>query len=146
VKGLKTYVKRLEDEVKRRFVGNEEAVHVLTLNLLHERSTALIRAPRGRGKSTLMLLFLKGIFGDDFVVISGASEIKRGEVIARLHIPSLEKEGVERVIWSAFVKAPGKGIDEVKPLHCIKHLPPPPVRGGVGVWAALHRGGLRALR
>ncbi|RLE98767.1 MAG: hypothetical protein DRJ96_00070 [Thermoprotei archaeon] len=117
MKGLKAYVKRLEDEVKRRFVGNEEAVHVLTLNLLHERSTALIRAPRGRGKSTLMLLFLRGIFGDDFVVISGASEIKRGEVIARLHIPSLEREGVERVIWSAFVKAPGKGIDEVNRLN-----------------------------
>lgn len=117
MKGLKAYVKRLEDEVKQRFVGNEEAVHVLTLNLLHERSTALIRAPRGRGKSTLMLLFLRGIFGDDFVVISGASEIKRGEVIARLHIPSLEREGVERVIWSAFVKAPGKGIDEVNRLN-----------------------------
>ncbi|HDD33947.1 MAG TPA: hypothetical protein ENG30_02215 [Thermofilaceae archaeon] len=114
---LRRYVRRLEDEVRRRFVGNDDAVHILTLNLLHERSTALIRAPRGRGKSTLMLLFLKGIFGDEFVILSGASEIKRGEVVARLHIPSLEREGVERVIWSAFVKAPGKGIDEVNRLN-----------------------------
>lgn len=117
MKNLKLYVKKLEDEVKARFVGNDETVRVLTLNLLHERSTAIIRAPRGRGKSTLMLLFLKGIFGDDFVVLSGASEIKRGEVVARLHIPSLEREGVERVIWSAFVKARGKGLDEVNRLN-----------------------------
>ncbi|MEM4679905.1 MAG: hypothetical protein QXL98_03085, partial [Thermofilaceae archaeon] len=101
---LQASVKRLEEEVKNRFVGNDDAIRVLTLNLLHERSTALIRAPRGRGKSTLMLLFLKGLFGEDFIVLSGASEIKRGEVVARLHIPSLEKEGLERVIWSAFVR------------------------------------------
>ncbi|MEM0042992.1 MAG: MoxR family ATPase [Thermofilaceae archaeon] len=114
---LQASVKRLEEEVKNRFVGNDDAIRVLTLNLLHERSTALIRAPRGRGKSTLMLLFLKGLFGEDFIVLSGASEIKRGEVVARLHIPSLEKEGVERVIWSAFVRAKGKGIDEVNRLN-----------------------------
>mgnify|MGYP001772776028 CR=1 FL=1 len=115
--GLRDSIRKLEDEVKYRFVGNDEVIRVLTLNLLHERSTALIRAPRGRGKSTLMLLFLRGIFGDDFVVLSGASEIKRGEVVARLHIPSLEKEGVERVIWSAFVRARGKGIDEANRLN-----------------------------
>ncbi|MEM3964662.1 MAG: hypothetical protein QW584_02935, partial [Thermofilaceae archaeon] len=114
---LQASVKRLEEEVKNRFVGNDDAIRVLTLNLLHERSTALIRAPRGRGKSTLMLLFLKGLFGEDFIVLSGASEIKRGEVVARLHIPSLEKEGLERVIWSAFVRAKGKGIDEVNRLN-----------------------------
>jgi len=114
---LRAGIRKLEEEVKGRFVGNDEAVRVLTLNLLHERATALIRAPRGRGKSTLMLLLLKGIFGDDFVVLSGASEVKRGEVVARLHIPSLEKEGVERVIWSAFVKAKGKGIDEANRLN-----------------------------
>ncbi len=117
MKGLQSYVRKLEEEVKARFVGNNDAVRVLTLNLLHERSTALIRAPRGRGKSTLMLLFLRGIFGDEFVVLSGASEIKRGEVVARLHIPSLEREGVEKVIWSAFVKARGKGLDEVNRLN-----------------------------
>lgn len=114
---LQATIRKLEEEVKNRFVGNDEAIRVLTLNLLHERSTALIRAPRGRGKSTLMLLFLKGIFGEEFVVMSGASEIKRGEVVARLHIPSLEREGVERVIWSAFVRAKGKGIDEVNRLN-----------------------------
>ncbi|MEM1508815.1 MAG: hypothetical protein QXY49_06630 [Thermofilaceae archaeon] len=115
--GVKQAIYKLEEEVKKRFVGNEEVVHVLTLNLLHERSTALIRAPRGRGKSTLMLLFLKGLFNDEYVVLSGASEIKRGEVVARLHIPSLEREGVEHVIWSAFVKARGKGIDEANRLN-----------------------------
>jgi MoxR-like ATPase len=117
MKSLQVYVRKLEDEVRARFVGNDDVIRVLTLNLLHERSTALIRAPRGRGKSTLMLLFLKGVFGEDFVVLSGASEIKRGEVVARLHIPSLEREGVERVIWSAFVKARGKGLDEVNRLN-----------------------------
>lgn len=114
---LQQGIRGLEEKVKARFVGNDSAVRVLALNLLHERSTALIRAPRGRGKSTLMLLFLRGIFGDDFVVLSGASEIKRGEVVARLHIPSLEKEGVERVMWSAFVRARGKGIDEANRLN-----------------------------
>lgn len=114
---LRDSIRKLEEEIKSRFVGNDEVIRVLTLNLLHERSAALIRAPRGRGKSTLMLLFLKGIFGDDFVVLSGASEIKRGEVVARLHIPSLEKEGIERVIWSAFVRARGKGIDEANRLN-----------------------------
>lgn len=113
----RTQILSLEREVKNRFIGNEEAIRVLTLNLLHERSTALIRAPRGRGKSTLMLLFLKGVFGDEYVVLSGASEVKRGEVVARLDIPSLEKEGVEQVIWSAFVRAHGKGIDEVNRLN-----------------------------
>ncbi|HDD64087.1 MAG TPA: hypothetical protein ENF53_02855, partial [Thermoprotei archaeon] len=110
-------VGKLEDEVKARFVGNEEAIHAAILNLLHARSTLLIRSPRGLGKSTLMLLLLKGIFGDDYVVISGASEVKRGEVVGRLHIPSLEKEGVERVVWSAFVQKEGKGIDEVNRLN-----------------------------
>lgn len=110
-------IKKLEEEVKLRFIGNREAIHVLVLNLLHDKSTALIRGPRGRGKSTLMLLFLKGIFGDDFVVLSGSSEIKRGEVLARLDIPSLEREGMEKVIWSAFVKSPGKGLDEANRLN-----------------------------
>jgi MoxR-like ATPase len=64
-----------------------------------------------------MLLMLKGICGDDFVVVSGASEVKRGEVVGRLHIPSLEKEGVERVLWAAFVKSKGKAIDEVNRLN-----------------------------
>jgi len=113
----RTHVLELYDEIKRRFVGNEEVVYISILNLLHKRSTLLIRAPRGTGKSTLMLLLLKGIFGEDFVVISGASEVKRGEVIGRLHIPSLEKEGVERILWSRFVQAPGKGIDEVNRLN-----------------------------
>ncbi len=115
--GVKAKLRRLGEEVRARFVGNEENIYILTLNLLHQRSTALIRGPRGRGKSTLMLLFLKGIFGEEYVVLSGASEIKRGEVVARLHIPSLEREGVERVVWSSFVKAKGKGIDEVNRLN-----------------------------
>ncbi|KYH40225.1 MAG: ATPase [Candidatus Bathyarchaeota archaeon B63] len=89
----------------------------MIMNQLHSRSTTLIRAPRGLGKSTLMLLMLKGICGDDFVVISGASEVKRGEVVGRLHIPSLEKEGVERVLWAAFVQSRGKAIDEVNRLN-----------------------------
>ena len=116
-KYLRNKVKDLEKEVKSRFVGNPEAVEAITLNLLHKRSTTLIRAPRGLGKSTLMMLFLRGIYGDDYVILSGASEIKRGEVVGRLHIPSLEKEGVERVIWAAFVKSHGKGIDEVNRLN-----------------------------
>jgi len=115
--GYRKLVAKLREEVEKRFVGNREAIKGVTLGLLSERSTILIRGPRGRGKSTLMLLFLKGIFGDDYVVISGASEVKRGEVVARLHLPSLEKEGVERVVWSAFVKAKGKGIDEVNRLN-----------------------------
>ncbi len=115
--GYRKLVAKLREEVEKRFVGNREAIRGVTLGLLSERSTILIRGPRGRGKSTLMLLFLKGIFGDDYVVISGASEVKRGEVVARLHLPSLEKEGVERVVWSAFVKAKGKGIDEVNRLN-----------------------------
>lgn len=114
---LRKNVVSLEKEIKKRFVGNDEEIHIAILNLLHPYSTLLIRAPRGLGKSTLMLLLLKGIFGDDFVVISGASEVKRGEVIGRLHIPSLEKKGIEKVVWSAFVKTPGKGIDEVNRLN-----------------------------
>jgi len=114
---LKARIKKLEEEIKKRFIGNREIIHVLTLNLLHRRSTALIRAPRGLGKSTLMLLFLKGIYGDDFVVISGASEVRRGEVVGRLHIPTLEKKGEEKVVWSSFVKAKGKGLDEVNRLN-----------------------------
>ncbi|RLE65277.1 MAG: hypothetical protein DRJ47_05710 [Thermoprotei archaeon] len=117
VSSLKNKVKKLEEEIKARFVGNEEAIKALVLNLLHPRSTALIRAPRGLGKSTLMLLFLRGIYGDDFTVISGASEVRRGEVVGRLHIPSLEKEGIEKVIWSQFVKSPGKGLDETNRLN-----------------------------
>ena len=113
----KKLIRKLEDEVKERFVGNDEAIHIAVLSLLHPRSTILIRAPRGLGKSTLMLLLLRGIFGDDFVVISGASEVKRGEVVGRLHIPSLEKEGVERVLWAAFVRKEGKGLDEVNRLN-----------------------------
>jgi len=113
----KDYIRKLEEEVKARFVGNEESIHVAVMALLHPRSTILIRAPRGLGKSTLMLLFLKGIFGDDFVVVSGASEVKRGEVVGRLHIPSLEKEGVERVLWAAFVEKEGKGLDEANRLN-----------------------------
>ncbi|HHC19501.1 MAG TPA: hypothetical protein ENK81_03780 [Euryarchaeota archaeon] len=114
---LAAYVRKLEDEIKSRFVGNYHAIKIAILNLLHYRSTLLIRAPRGVGKSTLMLLLLKGIYGDDYVVISGASEVKRGEILGRLHIPSLEREGVEKVIWSAFIKAKGKGLDEVNRLN-----------------------------
>jgi MoxR-like ATPase len=115
--GLQNRMKRIEEEINSRFVGNEEAVRMIILNQLHSRSTTLIRAPRGAGKSTLMLLALKGFCGDDLVVVSGASELKRGEVIGRLHIPSLEKEGVERVLWAAFVKSRGKGLDEVNRLN-----------------------------
>ncbi len=114
---IRSKILDLEREIKKRFVGNEEAIHMIVLNQLHPRSATLIRAPRGVGKSTLMLLTLKGICGDDLVVISGASEVKRGEVIGRLHIPSLEKEGVERVLWAAFMKAKGKGLDEVNRLN-----------------------------
>jgi len=64
-----------------------------------------------------MLLMLRGICGDGLVVVSGASEVKRGEVVGRLHIPSLEKEGVERVLWAAFVKSRGKALDEVNRLN-----------------------------
>ncbi|MBS7627861.1 AAA family ATPase [Candidatus Bathyarchaeota archaeon] len=110
-------VQRLKEELKARFVGGEEILDTLVLNQLHRRSTTLIRAPRGTGKSTLMLLVLRGLCGDDMVVISGASEVKRGEVIGRLHIPSLEKNGVERVLWAAFTKARGKGLDEVNRLN-----------------------------
>jgi len=114
---MKNKIKDLEREVRSRFVGNEEAIHIMVLNQLHPRSTTLIRAPRGVGKSTLMLLILKGLCGDDLVVVSGASEVKRGEVVGRLHIPSLEKEGLERVLWAAFIKARGKGLDEVNRLN-----------------------------
>jgi len=114
---LQNKIRDWENEVKSRFVGHEQSIHLMILNHLHPRSTTLIRAPRGLGKSTLMLLMLKGICGDDFVVISGASEVKRGEVVGRLHIPSLEKEGVERVLWAAFVKSRGKAIDEVNRLN-----------------------------
>lgn len=101
----------------KRFIGNQDVIQILVLNLLHRRSTTLIRAPRGTGKSTLMLLVLKGLFGKDFIVISGSSEVKRGEVVGRLHIPSLEKKGMEKVLWARFVQAPGKGIDEVNRLN-----------------------------
>ncbi|MEM2341077.1 MAG: AAA family ATPase [Candidatus Bathyarchaeia archaeon] len=114
---LQNKIMDLEREISARFVANREAIKMLVLNQLHPRSTTLIRAPRGVGKSTLMLLLLKGITGDDFVVVSGASEVKRGEVVGRLHIPSLEKEGVERVLWAAFVKSRGKGIDELNRLN-----------------------------
>ncbi|MCD6465964.1 AAA family ATPase [Candidatus Bathyarchaeota archaeon] len=114
---LRNKVLELEKEISARFVGNKEVIRMLILNQLHPRSTTLIRAPRGVGKSTLMLLLLRGIMGEDFVVISGASEVKRGEVVGRLHIPSLEKEGVERVLWAAFVKSRGKGIDELNRLN-----------------------------
>ena len=107
----------MEREINSRFVGNEEVIRILVLNQLHPRSTTLIRAPRGVGKSTLMLLTLRGICGDDLVVVSGASEVKRGEVVGRLHIPSLEREGVEKVLWAAFVKSKGKAIDEVNRLN-----------------------------
>jgi len=110
-------IKDLEGEIGSRFVGNEEAIRMMILNQLHPRSTTLIRAPRGVGKSTLMLLILKGICGDGLVVVSGASEVKRGEVVGRLHIPSLEKEGVERVLWAEFVKSQGKALDEVNRLN-----------------------------
>jgi len=114
---LKNGIEDLEREIGLRFVGNEEAIHMLILNQLHPLSTTLIRAPRGVGKSTLMLLMLKGLCGEDLVVVSGASEVKRGEVVGRLHIPALEREGVERVLWAAFVKAKGKGLDEVNRLN-----------------------------
>lgn len=110
-------VRRLKEEVKARFVGSEEILDALILNQLHRRSATLIRAPRGAGKSTLMLLILRALCGDDIVVVSGASEVKRGEVIGRLHIPSLERDGVERVLWAAFTKARGKGLDEVNRLN-----------------------------
>lgn len=115
--GLRSKIKDLESEIKARFVGNDEIIHILILNQLHPRSTTLIRAPRGVGKSTLMLLALKGICGEDMVVISGASEVKRGEVVGRLHIPSLERDGVERVLWASFTKSRGKGLDEVNRLN-----------------------------
>jgi len=115
--GKKALVARFRDELVKRFVGNEDIIPILVLNLLHRKSTMLVRAPRGTGKSTLMLLVLKGLFGDDFVVISGASEVKRGEVVGRLHIPSLEKRGREKVLWARFVRAQGKGIDEVNRLN-----------------------------
>jgi len=114
---LRNKIRDWENEVKSRFIGHEQSIHLMIINQLHPRSTTLIRAPRGLGKSTLMLLMLKGICGDDFVVVSGASEVKRGEVVGRLHIPSLEKEGVERVLWAAFVKSRGKAIDEVNRLN-----------------------------
>ena len=114
---LQNKIREWENEVRSRFVGHGEIIHLMIMNQLHSRSTTLIRAPRGLGKSTLMLLMLKGICGDDFVVISGASEVKRGEVVGRLHIPSLEKEGVERVLWAAFVQSRGKAIDEVNRLN-----------------------------
>jgi MoxR-like ATPase len=60
---------------------------------------------------------LKGVCGGDIVVVSGASEVKRGEVVGRLHIPSLEREGVERVLWAAFTKSRGKGLDEMNRLN-----------------------------
>jgi MoxR-like ATPase len=114
---LQGKIRDLERHIKSRFVSNEEAIHITILNQLHQRSATLIRAPRGIGKSTLMYLILKGICGDDMVVISGASEVKRGEVVGRLHIPSLEQKGVERVIWAAFTKSKGKGLDEVSRLN-----------------------------
>lgn len=114
---LRSSVLKFRDEIAARFVGNKEVVDVVVLNQLHRRSATLVRAQRGLGKSTLMLLVLKGLTGDEFVVVSGASEVKRGEVVGRLHIPSLEREGVERVLWAAFVKAKGKGLDEVNRLN-----------------------------
>jgi MoxR-like ATPase len=113
----RSLVERFREELMKRFVGNENVISILVLNLLHRRSTTLIRAPRGTGKSTLMLLVLKGLFGDDFVVVSGSSEVKRGEVVGRLHIPSLEKKGREKILWAKFAQAPGKGIDEVNRLN-----------------------------
>lgn len=114
---LQNTIQKLEKEINLRFVGNEVAIRMMILNQLHPRSTTLIRAGRGVGKSTLMLLMLKGMCGDDLVVVSGASEVKRGEVIGRLHIPSLEKEGVERVLWAAFTESKGKALDEVNRLN-----------------------------
>lgn len=58
----KTPVARFREELAKRFVGNEEVIPILVLNLLHRKSTILVRAPRGTGKSTLMLLVLKGLF------------------------------------------------------------------------------------
>ncbi|MGQ9478702.1 MAG: AAA family ATPase [Thermoproteota archaeon] len=113
----KLLVERFREELTKRFVGNSEIIPIVVLNLLHTRSTTLVRGARGTGKSTLMLLILKGLFGEEFVVISGASEIKRGEVVGRLHIPSLEKEGREEVMWARFIQAQGKGIDEVNRLN-----------------------------
>jgi MoxR-like ATPase len=114
---LQNTIKQLEKEINLRFVGNEEAIRMMILNQIHPRSTTHIRAGRGVGKSTLMLLMLKGMCGDDLVVVSGASEVKRGEVVGRLHIPSLEKEGVEKVLWAAFTKSRGKALDEVNRLN-----------------------------
>lgn len=110
-------VRKLKEELEAYFVGNRGAIDILVLNQLHVRSSTLIRAGKGMGKSTLMLLLFKGLGGDDFVVISGASEVKRGEILGRLHIPSLEREGVEKVSWASFVKAPCKGLDEVNRLN-----------------------------
>lgn len=114
---IRSKILQLEKEINLRFVGNEEAIRMMILNQLHPRSTTLIRAGRGVGKSTLMLLLLKGICGDDLVVVSGASEVKRGEVVGRLHIPSLEKEGIEKVLWAAFIQSKGKALDEVNRLN-----------------------------
>jgi MoxR-like ATPase len=114
---LRDKFKELEKEVSSRFIGNRDAIHALILNQLHQRSASLVRAHRGLGKSTLMLLLLKGLCGEDLVVVSGASEVKRGEVIGRLHIPSLEREGVEKVLWAEFTKVKGKGLDEVNRLN-----------------------------
>ena len=114
---LRDKFRALEREVGARFIGNKDAIHALILDQLHQRSASLVRAHRGLGKSTLMLLILKGLCGEDLVVISGASEVKRGEVVGRLHIPSLEREGVEKVLWAAFTKAKGKGLDEVNRLN-----------------------------
>jgi MoxR-like ATPase len=113
----KDTIRKLEAEINSRFVGNEDAIRMMILNQLHPRSSTLIRASRGVGKSTLMLLMLKGLCGEDLVVVSGASEVKRGEVIGRLHIPSLEKEGIERVLWAAFINTKGKALDEVNRLN-----------------------------
>jgi|GEM_PF-308623 len=116
-KMMRNKVMDLEREISARFIADKEVIRILILNQMHPRSATLIRAPKGVGKSTLMLLLLKGLTGDDFVVISGASEVKRGEVVGRLHIPSLEREGVERVLWATFVKSRGKGIDELNRLN-----------------------------
>lgn len=116
-KYYRNLIKKLEKEIKDRFICNNKILRIIVLNQLHTRATTLFRAPRGSGKSTLMLLLLRGIYGSDFVVISGASEVKRGEVLGRLHLPSLEKEGIEKVVWAAFVKAEGKGLDEVNRLN-----------------------------
>jgi len=117
LENLREKFRKLEVEVGARFIGNRDAIHALVLDQLHQRSASLVRAHRGLGKSTLMLLLLKGLCGDDLVVISGASEVKRGEVVGRLHIPSLEREGVEKVLWAEFTKAKGKGLDEVNRLN-----------------------------